>query len=165
MDIGKKSFKDTKVGKFLHEKAPQILGVAENIPGPIGTVLGAVKNLITKSPDISQLDKEALLALIAYEEKELEAESKAIDSAATTVQAEIKGDSWMQRNWRPIFMLMFAFIVFNNYILVPYFMVPASVLDENVWLLIKIGFTGYGLERGAKKLGVNLSDFVRKKSS
>jgi hypothetical protein len=53
----KKKFKDTKVGQFLKTKAPNILAKVGNLL-PDSGVLGIVKNLVDKSPDLSPADKE-----------------------------------------------------------------------------------------------------------
>ena len=45
----KKKFKDTKVGSFLLDKAPSILGVVGDVLPDAG-VLGIVKGLIEKEP-------------------------------------------------------------------------------------------------------------------
>lgn len=53
----KKKFKDTKVGQFLKTKAPKILDkVGDFLPD--SGVLGIVKNLIDKSPELSPADRE-----------------------------------------------------------------------------------------------------------
>ena len=51
--------KDTKIGKFLAEKAPQILDVAGSLLPDAG-LLGVVKNLIDKDPNLSQEDKQQI---------------------------------------------------------------------------------------------------------
>lgn len=55
----RKKFKDTKVGKFLAEKAPKILQTVGDILPDKGA-LGIVKNLINLSDDLSHEDKEML---------------------------------------------------------------------------------------------------------
>lgn len=76
MSDGKK-FKDTKVGQFLKTKAPKILDKVGDLLPEKG-VLGIVKNLIDKSPDLTPAEKEK-----AHQEmKELyELEVKDRDSA------------------------------------------------------------------------------------
>lgn len=54
-----KKFKDTKIGKFLKNKAPNILDIVGDILPTSGT-LGIVKNLIDKDDNISAEDKKAL---------------------------------------------------------------------------------------------------------
>ena len=61
----KKKFKDTKVGSFLLEKAPSILGVVGDVLPDAG-VLGIVKGLIEKEPAavLPPEDKEKALKLL-----------------------------------------------------------------------------------------------------
>jgi hypothetical protein len=53
----KKKFRDTKVGKFLKEKAPKILDTVGDVLPDKG-VLGIVKNLISTSDEMSDEDKQ-----------------------------------------------------------------------------------------------------------
>ena len=55
-----KKFKDTQLGKFLANTAPDILSVAGNLLPDAG-VLGIVKNLIEKDEAISPEDKKVAL--------------------------------------------------------------------------------------------------------
>jgi hypothetical protein len=56
MSDGKKKFRDTKVGKFLTQKAPKILDTVGDVLPDKG-VLGIVKNLISNSDELSPEDK------------------------------------------------------------------------------------------------------------
>jgi len=56
----KKKFKDTKVGKFLTNKAPKILDAVGDVL-PNQGVLGVVKNLISSSDELSPEDKQMAL--------------------------------------------------------------------------------------------------------
>jgi hypothetical protein len=58
----------------------------------------------------------------------------------------------MQRNWRPLVMLMFAYIIFHNYVLAPVFSVPKAEVPSDLWELIKIGLGGYVIGRSAEKI-------------
>jgi len=53
----KKKFSETKVGKFLKDKAPNILNVVGDVL-PSNGVLGIVKNLISSSEELSPEDKQ-----------------------------------------------------------------------------------------------------------
>ena len=73
--------------------------------------------------------------------------------------AEAKGESWLQRNWRPSLMAIFGIIVANNYIIAPYLMAMFDwqvVLEipEQLWGLLKLGVGGYiggrSIEKGIK---------------
>ena len=77
-------------------------------------------------------------------------------AAASVVVAEAKGESWLQRNWRPVTMMSFVVIIINNYIAVPWLQtlgLPAVSLDipPDMWSLLQIGIGGYIASRGAEK--------------
>lgn len=57
MADGKKKFRDTKLGKFLADKAPKILDKVGDVLPDKG-LLGVVKNLIDKDPDLTPAERE-----------------------------------------------------------------------------------------------------------
>lgn len=83
---------------------------------------------------------------------------KAINEARSNViMAEAQGESWLQRNWRPLLMLVIIVIVANNYILYPYLSIftnKIKVLDlpDRLWQLMEIGVGGYILGRTFEKV-------------
>ena len=94
--MSKKKFKDTKVGRFLTKVAPSILGTVGSVIPDAG-VLGLVKNLISKEPDIiiSPQDKETALKLLEQDMLEMQEVSKRWES-------DMKSDSWLSKNTRPM---------------------------------------------------------------
>jgi hypothetical protein len=93
-------------------------------------------------------------------------ESKLLESQSKIIESEAKGDSWLQRNWRPLLMVICMFIILNNYVLVPYFGIPVAVLDDHIWTLMEMGVTGYVAGRSLEKISENLGPVlqnVRKK--
>ena len=68
-------------------------------------------------------------------------------AGASIVKAEAAGESWLQRNWRPILMLTIVSIIFNNYVLAPYlslFTDKVAILDlpGGLWALLNVGVGG-----------------------
>ena len=96
MSTTKKKFKDTKVGQFLTNKVPGILGVGGDVLPDAG-VLGIVKGLIEKEPDIvlPPEDKEKAMKLLELDMIEMQEISKRWDS-------DMKSDSWLSKNTRPM---------------------------------------------------------------
>jgi len=82
---------------------------------------------------------------------------KEIDARAKIIVSESEGQSWLQRNWRPILMLVIVAIVANNYLIFPYlalFTDKAVLLElpEKLFNLMAIGVGGYVLGRSGEKI-------------
>jgi len=82
---------------------------------------------------------------------------------ANIIEAEAKSDNWLTSSWRPITMLVFVFIIFNNYVLVPYAQafgahIPSLDLTNEMWGLLKIGIGGYIVGRSAEKVAKSIKD-------
>ena len=96
----KKKFHETKVGKFLSQAAPGILGtVGEVLPN--NGVLGLVKNLIHKDPALPAEDKEKALKLLEQDMIEMQEVSKRWES-------DMKSDSWLSKNTRPMSLIFLS---------------------------------------------------------
>jgi len=81
----------------------------------------------------------------------------ALAAAQAVIVAEAQGESWLQRNWRPLLMLCFVLILFNNYVCAPYaralgLELPTLDLPEGAWALLNIGVGGYIAGRSAEKI-------------
>jgi len=80
-----------------------------------------------------------------------------LQERARIIAAEARGESWLQRNWRPIMMLVIVAIVANNYLLAPYLRLifPQYVtmleLPEHLWNLMTLGVGGYIAGRTVEK--------------
>jgi len=90
----KKKFNETKVGQFLSQTAPGILGTVGEVL-PSNGVLGLVKNLIHKDPALPAEDKEKALKLLEQDMIEMQEVSKRWES-------DMKSDSWLSKNTRPL---------------------------------------------------------------
>jgi hypothetical protein len=102
MQEGNKKFKDTKVGKFLSEKAPGILESVGDVLPDKG-VLGIVKNLIHKDKSLPPQDKETALALLNQDTIEMQEVTKRWSSDMTS-------DSWLSKNTRPLALIYLTII-------------------------------------------------------
>lgn len=81
-----------------------------------------------------------------------------IDQAKTSVIiAEAQGASWLQRNWRPLLMLVIIIIIANNYVVFPYASiwtdkVKVLSLPTELWNVMMIGVGGYIAGRTIEKV-------------
>lgn len=123
---------------------------------PLQGVLNAAGGVIDKFIDDPEEVARAQ-ALLQEAEAKLLREIAAVEQVrAETVQAEVQGQSWLQRNWRPITALCFVFIVVNNFILVPYanafgLSIPVLDLPPGLWALLTTMISGYTLGRSWEK--------------
>ena len=141
----KKPFKETKLGKFLAKVAPKVLGVAGDLLPDVG-VLGIVKRLIEKDPDILPADKETALKLLEQDMVEMQEVSKRWVS-------DMSSDSWLSKNTRPM-ALIFLTMSMVIFMLLDSFDWGFQV--DDVWvdllksLLITV-YVAYFGSRGAEK--------------
>ena len=70
---------------------------------------------------------------------------------ADIIKAEATGN-WLQRSWRPVVMLSFAFIVIYNEAISLMFSLPRTELTTDFWGLLKLGIGGYVVGRSAEKI-------------
>lgn len=119
--------------------------------------IGNAIDKIDKSDEKLELQLKYKQLLMEIEGSYLNYESKLLEGQTKIIDSEAKGESWLQRNWRPMLMVICMLIIFNNYILVPYLNLPLTVLDERIWNLMELGVGGYvagrSLEKISEKLG------------
>jgi len=123
----------------------------------IGDLLSGVLDLVGKG--VEDKDKAAQLKAElskAFENADLTRFTALVEGRTKVLTAEIEGHSWLQRNWRPILMLVVVGIIANNYIFFPYlslFTDKAVVLElpEKLYNLMTVGVGGYIVGRSAEK--------------
>ena len=108
----KTKLKDTKVGSWLRQKAPDILDkVGDFIPN--SGVLGVIKNLIDSEPDITHEQKMEIEKLLMAQETAKEQE------LTKRWTSDNQSDSWLAKHTRPLIVLslvsaLFLFIILDS---------------------------------------------------
>lgn len=124
----------------------------------IGNVIDGVLGLIDQSVEDKDKAREAKAAITqALMASDLTKFAEQIKAQASIVLAEAQGQSWLQRNWRPLLMLTIVAIVANNYLVAPYARAmgldaPMLDLPERLWDLMSIGLGGYVVGRSGEKI-------------
>jgi len=120
---------------------------------PLTSILNFGSTLLDKFiPD----KDEAMKAKVALMTMAQNGELTKLQISAGVVTAEANSEHWLAANWRPITMLVFVFIIANNYIIYPYlalFFDSAPKLDipPDMWDLLKLGLGGYVIGRSTEK--------------
>ena len=93
-----------------------------------------------------------------------------VEAQKSIVVAEAQGESWLQRNWRPMLMMLFGIIIFNNYVFNPYMreIFGVSVIMEipaDMWSLLKIGVGGYIPGRSLEKIAPKVLEIYKERNN
>jgi len=128
----------------------------------VNKVVDSVANGLDKlfTSDEERLKVQAILEKIRAEliSELMQSFIKITKLKADIIIAETKGESWLQRNWRPITMMLFAYIIANEYIVAPYVEVlfgvelDAKPISERMYDLLALGLGGYISALGIKKV-------------
>ena len=129
--------------------------LVEIISGGIGSLIGSIGGIID---DLNTSDEEKLAAKLALSQLEnditirlIEAEQTVVQEKAKVLVAEAQGESWMQRNWRPLTMMTFVFIVAWNHVIAPLTGVGHLPIPDPMWSLLQLGIGGYIVGRSVEK--------------
>ena len=142
----KKKLKETKVGSFLASKAPALLNKIGDILPDQG-IFGVVKNLITSDTKIKAVDKEQAMKLIEQDLQELK-------EISGRWRADMKSDSWLSKNTRPLTLIYLTFastilIIIDSFHTM--FDVDTAWVELLKTLLITV-YVAYFGSRGAEKI-------------
>ena len=123
------------------------MGVLDFLSGIVKPITDLIDSLTTTEKEKKELSNELVRIENQFLGKALEYEAKLLDSQGRIVEAEAKGQSWLQRNWRPITMLTFLVLV-----VLDSFGLLAFRLSNEAWLLLQIGLGGYVVGRTGEKI-------------
>lgn len=135
--MAKKKFKDTKVGQFLLQKIPQVVGkIAEDTP------VGSVIEAIIGGSEMSEADKAVALEKLRIERAE-------IDGITRRWVADSHSQSWLARNVRPLTLAVLVLSYVTGWFLG---LDTSDTSDLLTWVLC-----GYFGARTADKIGVKFN--------
>lgn len=121
----------------------QIFGFIQDVLKP---AFNLVDELHTSEEEKNNARVKLLNIQNEFQSKVLDYESKLIESQQKQIQIELIGKGWLQRNWRPITMLVFLLlIVLDSFKLIP------GGLDPSAWSVVKFGLSGYVVGRSLEK--------------
>ena len=132
MEKGKK-IRDTKLGAWLKEKAPNILDVAGDLLPDQGA-LGVVKNLLDKEPDVSPEEAKAVV----------EAEIAFQNNVTERWKADMGSDIKLAKYIRPVTLIALMLMFMATMIADSMDAWPFNVKDSYVSLLEILMLTSFG---------------------
>ncbi|WP_444897910.1 3TM-type holin [Microbulbifer sp. SSSA005] len=114
-------------------------------------MISAISNLLGKVIDKAFPDKTEANRLKAQVDSQLiSMDLEELKAATQVITAEASGESWLQRNWRPVTMLTFVGLIVIHWL---GWTAPNLSEDQTLALLeiVKIGLGGYVVGRSAEK--------------
>lgn len=134
--MAKKKFKETRVGKFIVDKIPNLISIVGDNVTDSG-VLGVVKDVLLNDKNIPAQDKETALKLLEIDKIEMQEVTKRWIADAS--------GSWLTKNVRPL-VLLFLTVSF----IIGWFMQIEEL--ETVKELMQITFVAYFGGRSFEKI-------------
>ena len=118
--------------------------LAALIPAITGIISTVVDKVIPDKAEADKLKASMTLEILKLNNAELQA-------ASSIILAEAQGESWLQRNWRPLLMMWFAILVGAYWFGFTPDNLEISTINQ-LFNLVQIGVGGYIVGRSGEKI-------------
>ena len=118
--------------------------LAAAIPSIVGFIGGIIDKAVPDKEQAADLKAKITLEAMKQDSTELQA-------ATSIILAEANGESWLQRNWRPMMMLWFAGLVGAHWL----GYTPDNLSQDTInhlLTIVQVGIGGYVLGRSGEKI-------------
>lgn len=110
-----------------------------------------VDNVHTSKEEKLQIQQAMFEVQARLSSQAMDYETELLKGKAAIIMAEANGQSWIQRNWRPLTMLTFLVLVVCD----SFGWLPFRLAGE-AWTLLQIGLGGYVVGRSVEKVAPQL---------
>jgi hypothetical protein len=128
----------------------------ELLAGPTGGLVGAVGDIIdglhTSNEEKLQAKQAMVMVQMDFHRQLLAADQAWAETQAEVITTEAQSQSVLARNWRPILMLVFTYIIAHNYVFGPLLGITTVPVPPPMWQLLQLGVGGYIVGRSAEKI-------------
>ena len=118
--------------------------IAAILPAITSLIGTAIDKAVPNKDEAERLKAQITLQAMQHGTTELE-------GAVKIITAEAQGESWLQRNWRPLLMLWFAGLVGAHWLGYTPINLQESVVNS-LLDIVQVGVGGYVLGRSAEKV-------------
>ena len=132
------------------------MSITDLVSGIFKPFSDLVDNVHTSTEEKLTLRNKLAEIVTAVELQVLELTKQLVSAQQTIIVAEANGQSWLQRNWRPLTMVNFLILINLDY-----FGILNHPLSERVWDGITIGLGGYVVGRSVEKVAGSLKTILK----
>lgn len=118
-------------------------------------LLGAVDDWHTSDEEKLDAKRKIFIGQATLLSSAFEYEKELAKMKTDVITAEAKGESWIQRSWRPVTMLTFVALVVARWMGFTVANVSPE-LEQELMLIIQIGLGGYVVGRSAEKVAKSI---------
>lgn len=146
------------VGNIVGKAAPAVGSALLGSTGAaIGTGIASLLGVEATPEAVAAKVQADPAALIELRKMEADMQKATISAQSSIITAEATGESWLQRNWRPLVMLWFAMLVGAYW----FGWTPDNLSEPSIAALfdiVQFGLTGYIAGRSAEKVAKTVSE-------
>lgn len=125
-----------------------------NLISPITTLIG---DMHTSEEEKMKLQVEMLKIQTEVTGRVMDYEKQLLDAQSKIILAEAGGESWLQRNWRPLMMVWFAILLGMFW----FGLTPPNINQETIdhlFALLELGIGGYIVGRSLEKVAPSIAE-------
>lgn len=125
----------------------------------ISPVTNLIDELHTSEEEKMKIQAEMLKIQTEITGKVMDYERQLLDAQAKIVLAEAAGESWLQRNWRPLMMVWFAVLLGMFW----FGKTPENITQETIghlFTLLELGIGGYVVGRSLEKVAPSIAEAI-----
>ena len=117
----------------------------------ISPVTNLIDELHTSDEERLKIKAEMFKLQTEITGKVIEYETKLLDAQSKIILSEAGGESWLQRNWRPMMMIWFAILLGMFWFGITPPNINQPIIDH-LFNLLELGIGGYIIGRSAEKI-------------
>ena len=129
----------------------------------LSNLISPVTNLIdeihTSEEEKMKLQAEMFKLQTEITGKVMEYEKQLLDAQSKIVLAEVSGEGWLQKSWRPLMMIWFAILLGMYW----FGVTPPNITQEtldHLFTLLEVGIGGYIMGRSLEKVAPSIADAI-----
>ena len=128
----------------------------------LGPVTELISEVVTDKDKANELKASLFATEAAVSMKLIEYESALVQAQKDVVVAEAQGESWLQRNWRPITVLTFVGLIVARWM---GYIAPGVTeqLELKLMGIVELALGGYVIGRSVEKTAPSIAEIFKKK--